>query len=411
MAGSEGLIEIRQLQRLDEFGDVIRLQQRIWGFADVELLPLRFLVVVSKVGGHVFGAFDGPEMIAFCFAIPGVKPGGQPYLHSHMLGVLPEYHNRGIGRRLKLRQREEALGRGIQLIEWTFDPLELKNAFFNIERLGVIVRRYSENQYGVTASPLHGGLPTDRCIAEWWLDSPRVSAVLGAAIPFRAPNSRAHRLPGGDRPHSRQPPGLRAPHSASQRGEVSGGVRTRPGGHRFRTYRRAGNLPSGAMAMKIERITLRQIRMPLVHFFETSFGRTYSRDIILVEVQGEGASGWGEVTAGENPFYNEEWTESAWLILRDYAAPRVLGKRDLGPRRCLSADRPHPRPQHGARRPGSGRVGPGGPARRRPAVEEDRGRRAPRDSRAAFRSAFRIRWSSCSRRSRRNWRPDTSGSR
>ncbi len=178
MAGSQGLIEIRQLQRLEEFGDVIRLQQAIWGFADIELLPLRFLVVVSKVGGHVFGAFDGPEMIAFCFAIPGVKAGGQSYLHSHMLGVLPEYHNRGIGRRLKLRQREEALGRGIHLIEWTFDPLELKNAFFNIERLGVIVRRYSENQYGVTASPLHGGLPTDRCIAEWWLDSPRVSAVL-----------------------------------------------------------------------------------------------------------------------------------------------------------------------------------------------------------------------------------------
>jgi O-succinylbenzoate synthase len=78
--------------------------------------------------------------------------------------------------------------------------------------------------------------------------------------------------------------------------------------------------------MKAERITLRQIRMPLVHFFETSFSRTYSRDIILVEVESEGLSGWGEVTAGENPFYNEEWTESAWPILRDYAAPRVLGK-------------------------------------------------------------------------------------
>ena len=78
--------------------------------------------------------------------------------------------------------------------------------------------------------------------------------------------------------------------------------------------------------MKLERVTLRQIRMPLVHFFETSFGRTYARDIILVEVQGEGASGWGEVTAGENPFYNEEWTGSAWPILRDYAVPPVLGR-------------------------------------------------------------------------------------
>ncbi len=184
MAGGQALIEIRQLHLLEEFGDVLRLQQLIWGFADIELLPLRFLVVVGKVGGHVFGAFDGAEMVGFCFAIPGVKTGGRPYLHSHMLGVLPAYHNAGIGRRLKLRQREEALGRGIQLIEWTFDPLELKNAFFNIERLGAIVRRYNENQYGVTASPLHGGLPTDRCIAEWWLDSPRVKSVLaGDGIP------------------------------------------------------------------------------------------------------------------------------------------------------------------------------------------------------------------------------------
>jgi O-succinylbenzoate synthase len=78
--------------------------------------------------------------------------------------------------------------------------------------------------------------------------------------------------------------------------------------------------------MKLERVTLRQIRMPLVHFFETSFSRTYSRDIILVEVTSDGVTGWGEVTAGENPFYNEEWTGSAWMILRDYAAPRVLGK-------------------------------------------------------------------------------------
>jgi O-succinylbenzoate synthase len=79
--------------------------------------------------------------------------------------------------------------------------------------------------------------------------------------------------------------------------------------------------------MKIEKVVLRQLRMPLVHFFETSFGRTLERDIILVEAVGDGVSGWGEVTAGENPFYNEEWTESAWLILRDYAAPRVLGQQ------------------------------------------------------------------------------------
>jgi predicted GNAT superfamily acetyltransferase len=178
VAASQAVIEIRQLFQLAEFEDVLRLQKVIWGFADVELLPVRFLVVVSRIGGHVFGAYDGSEMIAFCFAIPGIKPTGKNYLHSHMLGVLPAYHNAGIGRRLKLRQREDALARGIELIEWTFDPMELKNAFLNIEKLGAVVRRYNQNQYGHTASPLHGGLPTDRCYAEWWIDSPRVKRIL-----------------------------------------------------------------------------------------------------------------------------------------------------------------------------------------------------------------------------------------
>jgi o-succinylbenzoate synthase len=82
--------------------------------------------------------------------------------------------------------------------------------------------------------------------------------------------------------------------------------------------------------VKIERVILRQIRMPLVHFFETSFSRTYARNIIIVEVAGEGLSGWGEITAGENPFYNEEWTESAWLVARDYVAPRIAGKNLAG---------------------------------------------------------------------------------
>src|SRR5580692_7743374 len=82
----------------------------------------------------------------------------------------------------------------------------------------------------------------------------------------------------------------------------------------------------GSCGLKIERIVLRQLRMPLVHFFETSFGRTYERDIVIVEVVSEGLSGWGEITAGENPFYNEEWTDSAWLIAENYVAPRLLNR-------------------------------------------------------------------------------------
>jgi len=176
-------IEIRALTSHAEFQEAVHLQQQIWGFQDIELLPLRLFVVASKVGGLVLGAFDGQRMIGFCLAIPGLKPGGKSYLHSHMLGVLHDYRDEGVGRRLKLAQREEALTRGIDLIEWTFDPLEIKNAFFNIERLGAIVRRYVFNQYGTTSSPLHGGLPTDRCIAEWWIASPRAEAIV-AGQPF-----------------------------------------------------------------------------------------------------------------------------------------------------------------------------------------------------------------------------------
>jgi predicted GNAT superfamily acetyltransferase len=107
-----------------------------------------------------------------------------------MLGVLPEYRNSGLGRRLKLRQRAWALGREVELIEWTFDPLQLKNAFFNIERLGVIVRRYVNNQYGATTSQFHAGLPTDRLVPEWWLRSERVNVII-EGLPFERPAAQA----------------------------------------------------------------------------------------------------------------------------------------------------------------------------------------------------------------------------
>lgn len=164
----------------------MELQKSIWGFDDIELLPVRFFVVATKVGGQALGAFDAGRMIAFCMAIPGLKPGGRSYLHSHMLGVLPEYRDFGLGRRLKLRQREDAIAAGIDLIEWTFDPLETKNAYFNIERLGAVVRRYVRNQYGTTTSHLHGGLPTDRCTAEWWINSERARKII-AGEPVEKP--------------------------------------------------------------------------------------------------------------------------------------------------------------------------------------------------------------------------------
>jgi predicted GNAT superfamily acetyltransferase len=153
------------------------LQKEIWNFSDAELIPLRMFVVAEKVGGQVMGAFDGGRMVGFALSVPGTRS-GRIYLHSHMLAVRKEQRNSGLGRLLKLLQREDALARGIELIEWTFDPLEIKNSYLNIEKLGAISRRYNINQYGITSSPLQGGLPSDRLIAEWWLKSRRVEALL-----------------------------------------------------------------------------------------------------------------------------------------------------------------------------------------------------------------------------------------
>jgi predicted GNAT superfamily acetyltransferase len=186
-------ITISSLTTEEQFREAVDLQRIIWGFEDLDLLPFRFFVVAVKVGGQLFGAYDGDKMVAFCLAIPGLKPGAKPYLHSHMLGVLDSYRDYGIGRRMKLHQREDALARGIDLIEWTFDPLELKNAWFNIERLGAIVRRYVRNQYGMSSSHLQSGLPTDRCTAEWWLDRPRPHGPIAQRISYPADISALRR--------------------------------------------------------------------------------------------------------------------------------------------------------------------------------------------------------------------------
>ncbi|MGA8489408.1 MAG: GNAT family N-acetyltransferase [Terriglobales bacterium] len=172
-------IVIRKCHQLDEMRACVALQKEVWNFSDADLVPLRMFVVAEKVGGQVIGAFAGNEMLGFALSVPGARS-GHLYLHSHMLAVRKQHQNAGLGRRIKLFQRDDALARGIELIEWTFDPLEIKNAYLNIEKLGAMARRYSVNQYGITSSPLQGGLPTDRLVAEWWLKSIRVETLLGA---------------------------------------------------------------------------------------------------------------------------------------------------------------------------------------------------------------------------------------
>ena len=179
-------ISIRSIQELPDLREAVRLQKVIWGFDDIDLLPVRLFVVATKIGGQTMAAFDGEKMIGFLLSIPGLKKDGGVYLHSHMMGVAAEYRNAGVGRALKLAQRTDALSNSVKLVEWTFDPLQIKNAFFNIERLGAVVGRYVLNQYGITSSALQSGLPTDRCIAEWHLDSLRVKSILDGK-PYQRP--------------------------------------------------------------------------------------------------------------------------------------------------------------------------------------------------------------------------------
>jgi predicted GNAT superfamily acetyltransferase len=170
-------IAVRKCERFEEFQACVALQREIWAEADLEVEPVTAFVVANLTGGNVLGAFDGGRLVGFTLALAGVR-NGAAYFHSHMTGVATEYRDRGIGGRLKLFQRDDALAHGIRLIEWTFDPLETRNAHFNLNRLGAICRRYLPNLYGVTSSPLHRGIPTDRLLAEWQLDSPRVVAAV-----------------------------------------------------------------------------------------------------------------------------------------------------------------------------------------------------------------------------------------
>jgi predicted GNAT superfamily acetyltransferase len=192
------MITVRELSGRHEFAHAVNLQRMIWGWEDLDILPVRFFVVASDIGGQVLGAFDENFLCGFCVAIPGVRAGQPAYLHSHMLGVLPEYRDSGAGRMLKFAQREDALARGFDLIEWTFDPLEIKNAYFNVEKLGAVIRRYLPNHYGITTSRLQGGLPTDRCVAEWHLKRPRQESITVARVAVPTGVDRLRRTDPGE---------------------------------------------------------------------------------------------------------------------------------------------------------------------------------------------------------------------
>jgi predicted GNAT superfamily acetyltransferase len=175
---------VRDLTTIEDCRAVAALEMEVWGYTDAEdVVPPPVLIVSVKRGGILLGGFDTEgAMKGFVYSIPSVKD-GRLAQWSHMLGVTQDARGAGLGLRLKLAQRDRALAMGVDLVEWTYDPLQALNAQLNFAKLGVVVEEYEENIYGASSSPLHSGSPTDRFVAAWKLSAPHVERrIAGSAV-------------------------------------------------------------------------------------------------------------------------------------------------------------------------------------------------------------------------------------
>ncbi len=197
-------INIRLLRTLDEYHAAERLQAEVWGIADgIEIVPLHLLLTAQLHGGLVLGAFDdapaagGRErLVGFVFGFPGIAPGGKVKHCSHMAATAREYRDRNIGYRLKLGQREHVLAQGIDLVVWTYDPLETRNAYLNLHKLGACCRKYYRDFYGPMNEAQNAGLPSDRLQVEWHITDDRVVTALNGERPaLSAAGLRAEGVP------------------------------------------------------------------------------------------------------------------------------------------------------------------------------------------------------------------------
>jgi predicted GNAT superfamily acetyltransferase len=171
-------ISIRPL-RFSEYHACEVLQRQVWAMPDdLDVVPLHLLMSVQKQGGLLLGAFDGDNLVGFVFGFPGFQEDGHVKHCSHMMGVASAYRSQGIGYRLKLAQRESILSQGLDLVTWTYDPLESRNAHLNIRKLGAVCRTYIRDLYGPMTDALNVGLPSDRFQVEWWAGSDRVGLRL-----------------------------------------------------------------------------------------------------------------------------------------------------------------------------------------------------------------------------------------
>lgn len=183
-------IQIRECTTIEEFDSCVALQSEAFGLPDLEISPRRHLIVSREAGGWTLAAFAGERMVGFVHHLVAVRPNNEIYGYSHMMAVAKDYQNKGIGARLKWAQRDKALSQGRTFIKWTWDPMQSRNAHFNLNRLGVTVDSYLENFYGTDyfADPAQAdeespGLQSDRLVARWDLNSPRVVA-LGAKLAY-----------------------------------------------------------------------------------------------------------------------------------------------------------------------------------------------------------------------------------
>lgn len=187
-------MEIRDLRTLDDFRRVVQLEQEIWGYTDPgDIITVPVFIITVKRGGILIGAFEGDRMIGFAFSLVAMKD-GRPTQWSHMMGVVAEHRRTGLGRTLKLAQRDRAIAAGFDLMEWTFDPLQALNAHLNFARLGVVCDEYVRDLYGESTSALHRGTSTDRFVVQWKLREPHVErriARTGATLTMRASDAAA----------------------------------------------------------------------------------------------------------------------------------------------------------------------------------------------------------------------------
>ena len=180
---------IRECTTIAEFDGCLALQREAFGLPDLELSPRRHLIVSRQAGGWTLGAFVADRMVGFVHHLAAVR-GNEIFGYSHMMAVAKDYQNKGVGARLKWAQRERALSEGRSLIKWTWDPMQARNAHFNLNRLGAIVDTYTDNYYGIDYSADASitdriGLPSDRLFATWHINSERVRALAsGTAAAF-----------------------------------------------------------------------------------------------------------------------------------------------------------------------------------------------------------------------------------